>query len=34
MEGTAGPYKALVSVQPPDVIPGIAKVKVYLQSGV
>src|SRR6476660_8749946 len=34
MEGNAGPYKVLVSVQPPDVIPGIAKVKVYLQNGV
>ncbi len=33
MEGNAGPYKVLVSVQPPDVIPGIAKVKVYLQNG-
>ncbi|TDH25154.1 hypothetical protein EXU57_13675 [Segetibacter sp. 3557_3] len=34
MEGTAGPYKLLVSVMPPDVIPGVAKVKVYLQSPV
>ena len=34
MEGVAGPYKVLVSVQPPDVIPGIAKVRVYLQNGV
>ncbi|MGI8635597.1 MAG: hypothetical protein ACR2KZ_09365, partial [Segetibacter sp.] len=34
MEGNAGPYKVLVSVQPPDVIPGVAKVKVYLQKGV
>ncbi|GEO12074.1 hypothetical protein SAE01_45700 [Segetibacter aerophilus] len=33
MEATAGAYKVLVSVQPPDVIPGIAKVKVYLQNG-
>ncbi|MDQ6814173.1 MAG: hypothetical protein M3040_10575 [Bacteroidota bacterium] len=33
MEGSAGPYKVLVSVQPPDVIPGIAKVKLYLQNG-
>ncbi|MCW3106979.1 MAG: hypothetical protein JWQ09_1485 [Segetibacter sp.] len=33
MEGNAGPYKVLVSIQPPDVIPGIAKVKAYLQNG-
>jgi len=33
MEGKAGPYKILVSITPPDVIPGVAKVKVYLQQG-
>src|SRR5947209_5651074 len=33
MEGAAGPYKVLVSIQPPDVIPGIAKVKVFFQDG-
>ena len=32
MEGNAGPYKLLVSVTPPDVIPGIAKVTVYFQN--
>src|SRR5688500_15542116 len=34
MEGNAGPYKVLVSVMPPEVIPGVAKVKVYLQDPV
>jgi hypothetical protein len=33
MEGTAGPYRLLVTVQPPDVIPGIARVKIFLQYG-
>jgi hypothetical protein len=33
MQGNAGPYKLLVSIKPPDVIPGVAKVKVYLQGG-
>lgn len=28
-EGTAGPYNILVSVDPPDVIPGIAEVSIY-----
>ncbi|MEJ7767613.1 MAG: hypothetical protein WKF89_07360, partial [Chitinophagaceae bacterium] len=32
MEGNAGPYKVLVSIIPPDVIPGVARVKVYLQN--
>jgi len=32
MEGVAGPYHLLVSIRPPDVIPGTAKVTVYLQS--
>ena len=31
MEGVAGPYHLLVSIRPPDVIPGTAKVTVYLQ---
>ena len=30
MQGNAGPYKLLISVKPPDVIPGIAKVSVYI----
>ena len=33
MEGKAGPYKILVSIAPPDVIPGIAKVRIYFQNG-
>lgn len=33
MEGNAGLYKVLVSIQPPDVVPGIAKVKVFVQNG-
>ncbi|MBS1661939.1 MAG: hypothetical protein JST68_12905 [Bacteroidetes bacterium] len=33
LEGMAGPYRLLVSVKPPDVIPGTAQVTVYLQSG-
>ncbi|HEY4110191.1 hypothetical protein [Puia sp.] len=33
MEGTAGPYRLLVSVKPPDVIPGTAQVTVFLQNG-
>lgn len=32
MEGNAGRYKVLVSIKPPDVIPGIAKVTVYFQN--
>lgn len=32
MEGVAGPYHLLVSIKPPDVIPGTAKVTVYLQN--
>lgn len=28
-EGTAGPYSILVSVEPPDVIPGIAEISIY-----
>lgn len=33
LEGTAGPYRLLVSVKPPDVIPGTAQVTVFLQNG-
>ncbi|HVU57232.1 MAG TPA: hypothetical protein VHD83_19355 [Puia sp.] len=33
MEGVAGPYHLLVSIRPPDVIPGTARVTVYLQNG-
>jgi len=33
LEGAAGPYRLLVSVKPPDVIPGTAQVTVYLLNG-
>jgi hypothetical protein len=33
MEGKAGPYRVLVSVKPPDVIPGTAQVTVFLLGG-
>src|ERR1700754_4863604 len=33
LEGTAGPYRLLVSVKPPDVIPGTAQITVFMQSG-
>ncbi|HEY6902330.1 MAG TPA: hypothetical protein VI233_16855 [Puia sp.] len=33
LEGMAGPYRLLVSVRPPDVIPGTAQVTVYMQNG-
>jgi hypothetical protein len=32
-EGMAGKYKVLVTVMPPDVIPGIAKVTVVIETG-
>jgi hypothetical protein len=32
MEGTAGPYHLMVSVNPPDVIPGTALITVYLDN--
>ncbi|MCE6990443.1 hypothetical protein [Dyadobacter sp. CY323] len=32
MQGQAGPYKVLVSIQPPDVIPGTAKVSVFIEN--
>ncbi|HTI90089.1 MAG TPA: hypothetical protein VL727_05840, partial [Puia sp.] len=33
LEGNAGPYRLLVSVRPPDVIPGTALVTVFMQNG-
>lgn len=33
LQGSAGPYRLLVSVKPPDVIPGTAQVTVYLLNG-
>ncbi|MCE7066480.1 hypothetical protein [Dyadobacter sp. CY326] len=33
MQGQAGPYKVLVSIQPPDVIPGTAKITVFVENG-
>ncbi|HEY4335479.1 MAG TPA: hypothetical protein VGM89_06265, partial [Puia sp.] len=33
MEGTAGPYRLLVSVKPPDVIPGTAQITLFVQNG-
>jgi len=33
MQGQAGPYKLLVSIEPPDVIPGTAKITVFIESG-
>ena len=32
LEGVAGPYRLLVSVKPPDVIPGTALVTVFMQN--
>lgn len=32
LQGNAGPYKLLISIKPPGVIPGVAKVTVYLQQ--
>jgi len=34
MEGMAGPYHLQVTVSPPDVIPGIAGITVYLSSDI
>lgn len=34
MQGQAGPYKVLVSVEPPDVIPGTAKITVFIENGI
>ena len=33
MEGMAGPYQLLVSITPPEVIPGTATVTIYIQNG-
>lgn len=33
LEGSAGPYRLLVSVKPPEVIPGTAQVTVYILNG-
>lgn len=33
LEGAAGPYRVLVSIKPPEVIPGTAQITVYLQNG-
>jgi hypothetical protein len=33
-EGKAGPYKVIVSITPPDVIPGTANVTVYLEDAI
>ena len=33
MQGQAGPYKILVNIQPPDVIPGTARVTVFVENG-
>ncbi|GAB2775046.1 hypothetical protein GCM10027275_17620 [Rhabdobacter roseus] len=33
LQGQAGPYRVLVNVQPPDVIPGTAKVTVFVENG-
>lgn len=33
MEGMAGPYRLLVGVKPPDVIPGTAQVTVFILGG-
>ncbi len=32
-EGEAGPYKIMVNVNPPEVIPGTAQVQVYVTAG-
>ena len=32
-EGSAGPYKLLVNIQPPEVVPGLAQVSVRIPEG-
>ncbi len=32
-QGQAGPYRVMVSLQPPDVIPGTAQITVYIENG-
>ena len=33
MQGQAGPYTVLASIQPPDVIPGTARITVFVNNG-
>ncbi|MCA6077967.1 hypothetical protein [Fulvivirga sedimenti] len=33
-EGKAGPYQLMVSISPPDVIPGTANIQIYVENGV
>jgi hypothetical protein len=33
MQGQAGSYKVLVSIQPPDVIPGTASISIFIETG-
>jgi len=33
MQGQAGPYKVLIDVKPPDVIPGTAAITVFVETG-
>ncbi len=33
MEGMAGPYHLLVSIKPPDVIPGTATITLFIENG-
>lgn len=33
LQGQAGAYRLLVDIQPPDVIPGTARVTVYIENG-
>ncbi len=33
VQKTAGKYQLLISVQPPDVVPGTARVTVFVESG-
>ncbi|NIJ53511.1 hypothetical protein [Dyadobacter arcticus] len=34
MQGQAGSYRVMVSIEPPDVIPGTAKVTIFIQDGI
>jgi hypothetical protein len=33
MHGEAGPYRILVNIEPPDVIPGTARITIFIQEG-
>ncbi len=33
MQGQAGPYKVLIDITPPDVIPGTARITVFVENG-